>query len=88
MGTSGEHPGVVVKGLQFAVGDQVAPDERALPYPPEPFAAGKIRQLARGKPFRSMAPRGSLRICDERARLSGPEGLVANWPEGQPVSPK
>jgi hypothetical protein len=45
--TCGEHSGVCVKELQFAVGYQVADDECALAYSPEPFSADQIRQLTK-----------------------------------------
>ena len=41
-----EHSGVCVEELQLAAGDQVAHDERALAYSPEPFSAGQFGQLA------------------------------------------
>jgi hypothetical protein len=40
------HAGVGVEQFQLAVGDQVADDERALPYSPESFSALKIGQFA------------------------------------------
>ena len=41
-----KHAGVGVEQFQLAVGDQVADDERALPYSPESFSALKIGQFA------------------------------------------